>query len=463
MIMTGLRVQAGEQYVASFRGDLFGPSDDDYDQARKIYNAMIDKRPGLVCRCDDVADVISTVNLARDKGWVLAIRGGGHNGAGLGTCDDGVVIDLSPMKGIHVDLKDRTVRVGAGCTWGDVDHATHVFGLAVPGGVISTTGVSGLTLGGGIGHLSRKYGLSIDNLLEADMVLADGSFVTVNAEENTDLFWAIRGGGGNFGVVTSLLFRAHEIKNVVAGPTLWPLDMAPEVMRFYSDFFTEACGDINGTFAFLTVPPGPPFPEDLHLKKMCGVVWCYTGPEEKAHDVFAPVHEFGPPALHGVQPMPFPAIQTAFDALYPPGDQWYWRGDFINELSDEAIALHLKHAEKLPTMQSGMHLYPIDAAVHKTAKDDTAFSYRDTRWSGVIFGVDNDPAKADVLEQWAVDYWEELHPYSAGGAYVNFMMEEGQSRVEATYGDNYERLVRIKKRYDPDNLFKINQNINPGG
>ena len=294
------------------------------------------------------------------------------------------------------------------------------------------------------------------------MVLADGSFVTVNAEENSDLFWAIRGGGGNFGVVTSLLFRAHEIKNVVAGPTLWPLDMAPEVMRFSSDFFAKASDDINGTFAFLTFPPGPPFPEDLHLNKMCGVVWCYTGPEEKADDVFAPVREFGPPALHGVQPMPFPAIQTAFDALYPPGDQWYWRADFVNELSDEAIALHLKHAEKLPTMQSGMHLYPIDAAVHETGKDDTAFSYRDTRWAGVIFGVDNDPAKADVLKQWAVDYWEELHPYSAGGAYVNFMMEEGQSRVEATYGDNYERLVQIKKRYDPDNLFKINQNINPG-
>ena len=461
--MTDLREQAGEQFTAGFRGELFVPSDEGYDEARKIYNAMIDRRPGLVARCNDAADVISAVNLAREKSWLLAVRGGGHNGAGLGTCDDGVVIDLSPMKGIHVDPKNRTVRTGAGCTWGDVDHATHAFGLAVPGGVISTTGISGLTLGGGIGHLSRKCGLSIDNLLEVDMVLADGSFVTANSDENADLFWAVRGGGGNFGIVTSLLFKAHEIKNVVAGPTLWPLDMAADVMRFFSDFFEDASDDINATFAFLTVPPGPPFPEELHLKKMCGLVWCYTGPEDRADEVFAPVRDFGPPALHGVQPMPFPVLQSAFDPLYPPGDQWYWRADFVNELSDEAIDLHVQHAHKMPTMQSGMHLYPIDAAVQKVAKNDTAFAYRDTRWAGVIFGVDNDPAKADILKDWAVNYWEDLHPYSAGGAYVNFMMEEGQSRVQATYGDNYERLVQVKNKYDPENLFKVNQNIKPGG
>ncbi len=459
--MTDLREQAGEPFTLGFRGELYVPSDEGYDEARKIYNAMIDKHPGLIARCNDVADVISAVNLARDQDWVLAIRGGGHNGAGLGTCDDGAVIDLSSMKGVHVDLKNQTVRAGAGCTWGDVDHATHVFGLAVPGGVISTTGISGLTLGGGIGHLSRKYGLSIDNLLEVDMVLADGSFVTANADDNADLFWAVRGGGGNFGVVTSMLFRAHKVKKVVAGPTLWPLDMAADVMRFYSDFFARAPDDINGTFAFLTVPPGPPFPEELHLEKMCAVVWCYTGPENKAEDIFASVREFGPPVLHGVEPMPFPALQSAFDSLYPPGDQWYWRADFINELSDEAIALHVQHAHKLPTMQSGMHLYPIDAAVHKVDKNDTAFSYRDTRWAGVIFGVDNDPAKADILKQWAVNYWDDLHPHSAGGAYVNFMMDEGQSRVEATYGGNYERLVQVKSRYDPKNFFKINQNIKP--
>ncbi|MDA9981606.1 FAD-binding oxidoreductase [Gammaproteobacteria bacterium] len=461
--MADLREQAGEEFVTGFRGDLVVPSDEGYDEARAVYNAMINRHPGMVARCRDVADVMSAVNLARDKGWALAIRGGGHNGAGLGTCDDGLVIDLSPMKGIHIDRQKRSVRVQAGCTWGDVDHATHAFGLAVPGGVISTTGISGLTLGGGIGHLSRKYGLSIDNLLEVDVVLADGSFVSASAEQNEDLFWALRGGGGNFGVVTSLLFQAHPVKDVVAGPTLWPLDMAADVMRFFSDFFESAPDDINGTFAFLTVPPGPPFPEEIHMEKMCAIVWCYTGPPEQADEIFAPVRDFGPPALHGVQSMPFPALQTAFDALYPPGDQWYWRADFVNELTDEAIALHVEHARKLPTLQSGMHLYPIDAAVHRVGKDDTAFSFRDTRWAGVIFGVDGDPANANLIKTWSTEYWDALHPYSAGGAYVNFMMDEGQSRVQATYQDNYDRLVQVKNRYDPNNLFRINQNIQPGG
>ena len=461
--MTDLREQAGEPFTAGFRGELYVPSDEGYDAARAIYNAMIDRHPGLVARCRDEADVISTVRLAAERGWTLAVRGGGHSGAGLGSCDDGVVIDLSPMKGIHINRSDNTVRVQGGCTWGDVDHATHSFGLAVPGGVVSTTGIGGLTLGGGIGHLSRKWGLSIDNLLEADMVLADGSLVTVNHRENVDLFWAIRGGGGNFGVVTSFLFQGHPLSTVHAGPTLWPMEMASDVMRFFDNFIANASDDINGTFAFLTVPPGPPFPEELHMQKMCAVVWCYTGPDEQADEVFAPIREFGPPALHGVQKMPFPAIQSAFDALYPAGDQWYWRADFINELSDEAIEKHVAYAQQLPTLQSGMHLYPLDAAVHRVGKDDTAFSFRDTRWAGVIFGVDHDPANVKMLENWATEYWEALHPYSAGGAYINFIMDEGQPRVQATYRDNYDRLSRIKQRYDPDNLFSVNQNIRPSG
>lgn len=461
--MVDLREQAGEEFSAGFRGELYAPTDEGYDVARKIYNAMIDRRPGLVARCRDEADVISVVKSAREHGWALAARGGGHNGAGLGTCDDGVVLDLSPMKGIHINRSSGTVRVQGGCTFGDVDHATHPFGLAIPGGVVSTTGVGGLTLGGGIGHLSRKWGLSIDNLLEVDVVLADGSLVTANDKENADLFWAIRGGGGNFGVVTSFLFQGRPLSTVHAGPTLWPMEMASEVMRFYDDFLANASEDINGTFAFLTVPPGPPFPEELHMQKMCAVVWCYTGPDEAADDVFAPVKQLGPPALHGVQKMPFPALQSAFDALYPPGDQWYWRADFVNELSDEAIEQHVAHAEKLPTLQSGMHLYPIDGAVHRVGKEDTAFSYRDTRWAGVFFGVDNDPANAAMLKKWATEYQEALHPYSAGGAYINFIMDEGQSRVESTYRDNYDRLSRIKQHYDPNNLFSVNQNIKPSG
>lgn len=447
--------------LIGLRGESFQPGDEGYEEARKLYNAMIDRYPRLIARCADAADVISVVNFAREhNGMRLAVRGGGHNGAGLGSVDDGLVIDLSLMKGVRVDPERRTVRVGGGCVWGDVDHATHVFGLATPSGIISTTGVGGLTLGGGLGHLTRKCGLSIDNLLEVDVVLADGRFVTASEERNEDLFWAVRGGGGNFGVVTSFLFRLHPISTVVAGPTLWPLEQAPEVMRWYRDFITGAPEDLGGFFAFLTVPPGPPFPEELHNRKMCGVVWCYTGPEEKAREVFAPVLEVGTPALHGVQTMPFPALQSAFDALYPPGHQWYWKADFIDEISDEAIEAHMEYAE-VPTMQSTMHLYPIDGAAHRGGKKETPWSYREANWGMVIAGVDPDPANREVITQWARDYWEAIHPYSAGGAYVNMMMEEGQDRIKASYRDNYERLAEIKRRYDPDNLFRVNQNIKP--
>jgi FAD/FMN-containing dehydrogenase len=447
---------------AGLRGELIQPGDEGYETARKVYNAMIDRHPRLIARCVDVADVIAAVNFARENELTLAVRGGGHNGGGLGVWNGGLVIDLSRMKGIRVDPERRTVRVEGGATWGDVDHATHAFGLATPSGIISTTGVGGLTLGGGLGHLTRKCGLAIDNLLAVDVVLADGELVTASSDENEDLFWAVRGGGGNFGVVTSFLFKVHPISTIIAGPTLWPLEQAPEVMRWYRDFITEAPEDLNGFFAFLTVPPAPPFPQHLHLEKMCGVVWCYTGPAERAEEVFGPVQEFGPPALHGIQPMPYPALQSAFDALYPPGLQWYWRADFVNELSDEAIEQHVEHGSRLPTMQSTMHLYPIDGAAHRVGKNDTAFSYRDARWAEVIVGVDPHPANAQSIKEWTVAYWDALHPYSAGGAYVNFMMDEGQERIRATYRDNYERLVEVKNEYDPTNLFRINQNIKPG-
>jgi FAD/FMN-containing dehydrogenase len=422
---------------------------------------MIDKRPRLIVRCSDVAEVIAAVNFARENGLLLAVRGGGHNGAGLGVCDDGLVIDLSPMKGVRVDPMSRRVRVESGARWGDVDHATHQFGLAVPSGIISTTGVGGLTLGGGHGYLARKHGLTIDNLVEADVVLADGRFVTVNDKENEDLFWAIRGGGGNFGVVTSFLFRAHPVKTVYAGPVFWSPERSAEVMRWYREFIATASEDLFGFFAFMNVPPGPPFPERLHAKTMCGVVWCYTGPLENANQVFRPILDFGPPDFALVGPMPFPVLQGLFDALMPPGLQWYWKGDFVRELSDEAIAEHLKHGLELPSLQSTMHLYPVDGAVNRVGKTDTPFSHRDSKWSMVIAGIDPDPANNERITTWAKDYWRALHPYSAGGAYVNFMMEEGQDRVKATYRDNYERLVAVKRARDPANLFRVNQNIKP--
>jgi FAD/FMN-containing dehydrogenase len=459
--MTRPKPEAVEAFAAGLRGDVVRAGDDAYDDARKLYNAMIDKRPALIARCHDVADVMAAIAFARDAGLPLAVRGGGHNGGGLGSVDDGLVIDLAAMNGVRVDPEARTVRVEGGATWGKVDHAAHAFGLAVPSGVISTTGVGGLTLGGGLGHLTRRHGLTIDNLLEVDVVLADGRLVTANEHEHRDLFWAVRGGGGNFGVVTSFLFRAHPVETIVGGPTFWSLDDAADVLRWYRDFIREAPRDLNGFFAFLTVPPVPPFPEHLHGRKVCGVVWCYTGPSEGADEVFAPVAAFGTPLLHGVQPMPFPAFQSANDPLYPPGLQWYWRGDFFDELSDEAIAAHVEHAARLPTMQSTMHLYPIDGAAHDVANDATPWRYRDANWAQVIVGVDPDPAMAEPMADWAKAYWAALHPHSSGGAYVNFMMDEGQERVRATYRDNYPRLARIKATYDPENLFRVNQNIEP--
>ncbi len=458
---THLDEEATRAFAEKLRGGLLRPEDEGYPDACVVYNGMIEKRPALIARCRNAGDVTTSVSFARDNELLLAVRSGGHNGPGLGTCDGGLVVDLSPMKGIRVDPDNRTVRVEAGCTWGDVDHATHAFGLATTSGIISTTGVGGLTLGGGMGYLDRKCGLTIDNLLEADVVLADGSFVTANADQNEDLFWALRGGGGNFGVVTSFKFRLHPIDTIIGGPTLWPLEQAPEVMRWYRDFMTkEATDDLYGFFAFLIVPPGPPFPEELHLKKMCGIVWCYTGPKEGAGEVFAPVLEVGEPALHGVHEMPYPALQSAFDALYPPGLQWYWKADFITELSDEAIAEHMKHAE-MPTVPSTMHLYPINGAAHRVGPNDTPWSYREANWGMVIVGVTDDPAENDRLRRWARDYWKAIHPHSAGGAYVNMMEEEGEERIRASYRDNYDRLAEIKAEYDPENLFRVNQNIRP--
>ena len=449
-------------FKANLRGGVIEPGDKNYDEARKVYNGMIHKKPRLIMRCADVADVIRSVNFARDNDLLLAIRSGGHNAGGLGICDDGLVIDLASIKYTRVDPAARTVTAGGGCTWGDVDHATHVFGLATPSGIISTTGVGGLTLGGGVGHLTRKCGLTIDNLLSADVVLANGTFVKANADENPDLFWAIRGGGGNFGVATSLTFKLHPVDMIYGGPMLYELSETADVMKWYRDLIPTAPDDLSGFFAFLTVPPAPPFPEHLHMKKMCGVVWAYAGPATKAEETFKPIRAFKKPALDFVGPLPQPALQTMFDALYPPGLQWYWRADFVNEINDEAIAQHLRFGNALPSMHSTMHLYPINGAASRVSKNDTAWNYRDAIWAQVMVGVDPDPANNDKIIAWTKSYYDALHPYSAGGAYVNFLMgDEGAGRVKATYGDNYERLVAIKNKYDPGNLFRVNQNIKP--
>jgi FAD/FMN-containing dehydrogenase len=453
--------QAITEFRGQFRGEVVEPGDAAYDDARKVYNAMIDRKPKAIARCTDAADVMAAVRMGKSHGLRVSIRSGGHNAAGLGVCDDGLVIDLAPIKYVRVDPSSRTVQVGAGCKWSDVDHATHAFGLAVPSGIISTTGVAGLTLGGGMGHLSRKYGLTIDNLLAVDMVLADGAFVVANAEENADLFWAVRGGGGNFGIVTSFLFEAHPVHTVCAGPMLWNLEDAADVMRWYREFIQQAPEEMNGFFAALTVPPGPPFPQDLHLRKMCAIVWCYLGSMEQANTILEPIRSYRPPAFEHVGPIPFPMLQSIFDPIYPTGLQWYWKADFFKEISDAAIAKHLEHAALLPTWQSTMHLYPVNGKVNRVGETDTAFSYRDAVWSEVIVGVDPDPANSRKITDWARAYYDDLHPFGAGGAYLNFMMEEGEDRIRATFRGNYNRLAAIKAKYDPENFFRVNQNIKP--
>jgi hypothetical protein len=445
----------------ALRGKLVLPDDPAYDQARKVYNGMIDKKPAMIAECVDVADVMMALNYGRENGMLIAVRGGGHNGGGLGICDGGMVIDLSGIKFIRVNTEDNTVRVGGGNLWGEVDHATHAFGLAVPAGIISTTGVGGLTLGGGVGHLSRKFGLTIDNLLEADMVLADGSFVTVNESNHPDLFWAIRGGGGNFGIVTSFKFQGHPLSTVIGGPVLWPIERAEEVIRWYDGFIHEAPDELNG-FLTTMVIPGPPFPEELHLKQFCGIVWCYAGDDQETFDrLFQPVRDLNPVFAH-VGPMPYPSVQTLFDGLMPPGMQWYWRADFFDSLSPGAAEAHRKFGSRIPTPLSQMHLYPISGAASRVSSQATPWAYRDAKYAGVIVGVDPDPANAGIITDWCKDYWNALHPHSMGGAYSNFMMEEGQERVKASFKENYGRLAKIKSKYDPENLFRVNQNIKPG-
>jgi FAD/FMN-containing dehydrogenase len=464
MTDSSVATTAYDDLSATLRGRLVRPSDPDYDEVRAVYNAMIDKRPAAIAQCRDAVDVGNTIRFARRHGIEIAVRGGGHNAGGLGVWDDALVVDLSAMHGVRVDPERRTVRVDGGCVWADVDHATVGFGLATPSGFIASTGVGGLTLGGGVGYLTRRYGLTIDNLLSADVVLADGSLVTASESEHADLFWALRGGGGNFGVVTSFEFRCHPIGEqgiVIGGPVLYDLADTGAVMRWYREVLPSLPEELSGWLGLLTIPPAAPFPEELWGRKACGIVWCYTGPHDRADQVLEPVRTFGEPLVVGLHEMPFTALQSAFDALYPAGLQWYWRADVFEEIGDESIPVHERYGAALPTGHSTMHLYPIDGAAARVPADATAFPYRSGGWTGVIVGVDPDPANKELISAWAKDYWEALHPSSAGGAYVNFLMDEGADRVRMAYQDNYPRLARVKATYDPDNVFHVNQNIRP--
>ena len=449
------------EFSRGIRGAVVRPEDAEYESARRVYNADIDRRPLLIVQCAGAADVVHCVNYARENKLLIAVRGGGHSAPGFGTCDGGIVIDLSRMRSVRVDPERRTAEVEGGCTWGDVDRATHPFGLATPGGIISTTGVGGLTTGGGFGYLSRRYGLACDNLISADIVTADGQIRTANADRNADLFWAIRGGGGNFGIAVSLEFRLHPVTQLYAGPILYPLEQAAGVLRLFRDFMRDAPREVNAFFAFLIVPPGPPFPESLHGKTVCAIMCACTGDVGKAEIVTKPLREFGPPLLALPHPMPYPFLQSLFDGLLPPGLHHYWKADFMRELTDEAIAEHVKFGPRIPTVNSAVHTYAMDGAVQDVGANETAFAYRDVRFVHIIAAVTPDPATLPLYRDWTQQYWAALHPYSAGGAYVNFLMEEGEQRIASSYLGNRERLAAIKAKYDPLNIFRVNQNIQP--
>jgi FAD/FMN-containing dehydrogenase len=454
-----------QQLRERLRGDLLRPGDPGYDAARAVYNGMIDRRPALIVQCLNVADVITAVNFTRENDLLLAVRSGGHSVSGLGACDGGIVIDLSRMQGVRVDPRDKTARVEGGATWGQVDHATHAFGLATPSGVVSSTGVAGLTLGGGFGHLSRHYGLSCDNLLSADIVTADGQLRTVSDWQEPDLFWAIRGGGGNFGVVTSFEFQLHPVDTVFGGPLFYPVEQAADVLRGYREYMRQAPDEISAFFAFHLAPPAPFIPAQMHFKPYVVIVACYSGGDLKQGErVVEPLKELGTVVFEHVGPMPFPAINSAFDAILPPGLHHYWKSDYVRTLTDESVEAHATHGPKVPSVQSTMHLYPQTGVIQQVGKRDTAYWSRDVEFVHVIAAADADPAGMVENIAWLQGYHDALRSVSELGGYINFMTDdEGQERIKATYGGNFDRLVEIKTTYDPGNLFRVNQNIRPSG
>ena len=443
------------------RGRVITPEDEGYDDARAVYNAMIDRRPAAIVQAANVGDVMAAVSLARESGLDLAIRGGGHSVPGFGTCDGGVVIDLSGMRGVRVDPSAMTARAEGGATWGDFNAATYPFGLATTGGIISTTGVTGLTLGGGIGYLTRGCGLSLDNLVSADVVTADGTFLVASERENDDLFWALRGGGGNFGVVTSSEFRLHPVKDIYGGPMFFELSEIGNVLRFFREYIADAPEQMGAFPAFQIAPPLPFIPEDRHGDTLIAMVACWSGPLDQGEAALKPFHDVAPVVAEYVGPMPYPALNSAFDALVPPGLQHYWKANFVSELTDEVIAAHERHGPDVPVVNSTMHIYPINGAAHRVDADATAFAYRDSNFATVIAGMWPDPGQNEDNIRWVRDYYDATAPHSEEGGYVNFMADDDQSRIRANYRGNYDRLVEVKRRYDPDNLFHLNQNIRP--
>lgn len=443
------------------RGTVTGPTDPDYDTARAVRNGMIDKRPAVVVQAANAGDVMTAVRFAADNGLTVAVRGGAHSVPGFGTAEGAVVVDLSAMRYVRVDPMTRTARVGGGATWGDMNSATYPFGLATTGGIISTTGVGGLTLGGGIGYLARGLGLSLDNLVAADVVTADGSFHLASDKDDADLFWAIRGGGGNFGVVTSFEFRLSPVQDVYGGPIFFELDKAGDLFRLYREVIADAPEQLGGFPAYQIAPPLPFIPEERHGTTLALFVACWAGDLDKGEQVLKPFRDLAPSVAELVGPMPYPALNSAFDDLYPVGLRHYWKASFAKELTDEAIAAHVEHGAKVPAMTSTMHIYPINGACHRVEPDATAFAYRDASFATVIAGMWPDAADDEQNTAWVRGYYDAIAPHSEEGGYINFMAGDDQDRIRQNYKGNYDRLQQVKREYDPDNMFRHNQNIAP--
>ncbi len=441
-------------------GTTVSRGDAGYDDARAVYNAMIDRHPTAVVRCADAADVAAVVRHAAETGATLAVRGGAHSVPGFGTADDALVADLSGLSGVTVDPSARTARAGGGVTWAGFNDATAAHGLATTGGIISTTGVGGLTLGGGIGYLARGYGLSCDNLLSADVVTADGEQLTASKDEHPDLFWALRGGGGNFGVVTEFTFRLHPVDQVYGGPMFFELSDGEAVLAHFDEFIRTAPREYGGFPAFQIAPPLPFVPEGRVGEPFVAVVSCWTGSTSEGEKVLQAFRDVASPVAEHVGPMPYPALNSAFDGLVPPGLQHYWKAAFHADLSAEAIAVHMEHGSRVPVVNSTVHLYPINGACHDVAADATAFGHRDATYAAVIAGMWPDPADNEANTTWVKDYHAAISPHALSGGYVNFASGDDQA-VAANYGANFARLQDIKRRYDPDNLFHLNQNIRP--
>jgi FAD/FMN-containing dehydrogenase len=449
------------QLTETLRCPIVSQSDPSYDEVRAVHNGMFDRRPVAIVRPQEVADVVATINVVRDAGAELAVRGGGHSGPGYGQSEGGVVIDLSLMGQVDVDPTARMARAGGGATWGDFNDATHAHGLATTGGVVSTTGVGGLTLGGGIGYLARGHGLTIDNLVSAEVVTADGRVLHASAEEHPDLFWAIRGGGGNFGVVTSFDLALHPVSDVYVGIFFYEPDVATDLLRFYADFIKDAPREYGGFPGFHRAPPVEFVPSDRHGDPVSVAIVHWTGPIEEGEKAMEPFRDLAPRVAEMVAPMPYPALNGAFDALYPKGLRSYWKGTFIREMSDKLIDQYAAFGANVPEVSAAVHLYPINGAVHDVPQAETAFPFRDSTFASVTLISWQDPSLDEERIQWARDLYDATAPFTVGAGYVNFLSEDDAGNVAQNYGQSYARLKEVKRAYDGENLFHLNQNIDP--